>query len=160
LRAKLKPRSVLSSCRSGDAQIERAPLIVPIPSSSVENFVQVPKIRLPHSDALTELCQLLGHMLDRIGILIQCQNVGATSQKRSRVTPTTASAINHERTRFGGEQFHGLLREHWTVINKIFLSASFDNQLTSREPTGRPDSNVHTARWIISLTNRSRSATC
>src|SRR5205807_1529536 len=56
----------------------------------VENFVHVAKIRLPHGNALAELCQLLGHMLDRIRILIQCQDVDATSQKHFRVTSAAA----------------------------------------------------------------------
>src|SRR6266581_5171094 len=144
----------------GDAQIEERTTDHADPKL-VENFVHVAKIRLPHGDALAELCQLLGHMLDRIGILIQCQDVGTTSQKRFRVTPTTAGAINHERTRFGGEQFYDLLREHWTVINKIlhFLRLLFDNQRTSREPD-RPlrQQRVHNiSARIILVTNRSRS---
>ena len=45
----------------------------------VQNLMRVPKIRLLYSDAPTELCQLLSHMLDRIGILIQCQDIGTSS---------------------------------------------------------------------------------
>src|SRR5437762_2755607 len=42
----------------------------------VENFRRVSKIRLSHGEARTEPRQLLAQMLDRVGILIQGQNVG------------------------------------------------------------------------------------
>jgi hypothetical protein len=105
----------------------------------VENFRRVSKIRLSHGEARTEPRQLLAHMLDRVGILIQGQNVGATFQKRFGVATTATGCINHERTRFWLEQFHDSLRQHWTMINKIlhFLRLLlFGNQRIGREPDG------------------------
>ena len=40
-------------------------------SEFVEDFVRMPKIRLPHGNAAVEPSKMLGHMLDRFGILIQ-----------------------------------------------------------------------------------------
>ena len=144
----------------GDAQIEKRTTDRANPKL-VENFVHVAKVRLPHGDAPAVVCQLLGHILDRVGVLIQCQDVGAASQKRFRVTPAAAGAINNERPRFGGDQFYDLVCEHWTVINNIlyFLRLFFDNQRASREPD-RPlrQQRVHNiSDRIISFTNRSRS---
>src|SRR5207249_5167467 len=64
----------------------------------VQNFVRMPKIRLPHGDAPAKLCQLLGHMSDRIGILVQSQDIGAGPYKRFRVTTATTGSIDDKRT--------------------------------------------------------------
>jgi hypothetical protein len=65
----------------------------------IENTIRVPEIRLPHNEAPAEMRQSLAHVLDCIGILIQGQDIGATSQERFSVTATAARSIYDQKTR-------------------------------------------------------------
>jgi hypothetical protein len=60
----------------------------------------VPEIRLPHDDAAAKTRESLAHMLDRIRILIQSQNIGARFQKGFCVTTTAACSIYDQGTWF------------------------------------------------------------
>jgi hypothetical protein len=53
----------------------------------------VPEIRLPHDDASAETREPLAHMLHRIRILVQSQNIGTCFQKGFCVTTTAACSI-------------------------------------------------------------------
>jgi hypothetical protein len=60
----------------------------------------VPEIRLPHDDAAAKTRESLAHMLHRIRILIQSQNIGARFQKGFCVTTTAACSIYDQGTWF------------------------------------------------------------
>src|SRR4030095_225264 len=62
----------------GDTKIERRATDA-VNSQFTENFVRVSKIRLEHGDAAAEASQLLAHMLDGIGVLIQGEDIGPGS---------------------------------------------------------------------------------
>src|SRR5438045_3199043 len=102
--AALKPRS-----KHSQALFERAELVIfELPRRDtkikkrapyrancqlIEKAECAPEIRLSHREAITEACQLLTDVLDRVGIPVQRQNVGPTPQKRFRVATATTCGI-------------------------------------------------------------------
>jgi hypothetical protein len=104
----------------------------------VENFVYVPKIRPLQGHAFAEPGQLLGRVLNCIGILIQREHICASSQDCFAVAPASAGCINNQATRPRREQFHYFGREHRPVIGYIlhFLRLLFENERTGGEPDG------------------------
>src|SRR4029077_17425892 len=59
----------------------------------IEEAECAPEIRLSHSEAFAESCQLLTDVLDRVGIPVQRQYVGPASQKCFRVATATTCGI-------------------------------------------------------------------
>ncbi len=94
------------------------------------------KICPPQGDAFAEPGQLLSRMLDRFGVLIQSQHIGASSQDCSAVAAAPAGCIDNKGARPRREQLHYFGREHGPVIGNIlhFLRLLFENERTSREP--------------------------
>src|SRR5947207_2220559 len=62
-------------------------------SQFIEEAKGAPEIRLSHSEAIAEACQLLTNVLDCVGIPVQRQNVGPAPQKRFRVATAPTCGI-------------------------------------------------------------------
>src|SRR6266487_312937 len=65
----------------------------------LENFVDMAKIHPPKADSSSEPGQSIGRVLNRLGILIQSQDVGASSQDGIAVAAATAGCIDNKSTR-------------------------------------------------------------
>ena len=65
----------------------------------IEHSAGIPEIRLAHGDAAPTCGQLLAREFDRLGILVEGQNIGARFPKRFGMATTTAGAINDEGAR-------------------------------------------------------------
>src|SRR5262245_13594303 len=61
----------------------------------VQNTIGVSKIRLPDDDAPAKVRQMLGHVPDRIRILVQSQDFSTTFQKRFGVTAAPTGSVEH-----------------------------------------------------------------
>jgi hypothetical protein len=60
----------------------------------------MPEICLPHNDSPAKMGQTLGDVPDRIGILIQSQNIGAAFQKRFGVPAAAARSVDNQQACF------------------------------------------------------------
>src|SRR5215472_19066207 len=71
----------------------------------IKDTVCVSEICLPHDDAPAKMRQTLGHVLDRIRVLVQRQNIGATFQKRFGVASATTCSVENYQACFRVELF-------------------------------------------------------
>ncbi len=103
----------------------------------IENFSRVAEVCLAQRDARAELRQPFARMLDRIGILIERENIRARPENFRAVAAAAASPIHDERARARRQQLDRFGHEHRTMISEIlhFLRL-LHLERTSREPDG------------------------
>src|SRR5262249_656552 len=89
-------------------------------------------------DAAAEMRETLAHMPDCIRILIQSQNISATSKESFGVAAAAAGSIHDEQAWFRLEELKDFPLEHRAMIDKIFddFVAFFRRSWIDREQCG------------------------
>ena len=121
----------------GDAEIEQRSADSH-DSELVEDFAGVAEVDLPQGHAAAIGREPFAGVLDRVGILIERQNIGAGAQNLLGMAAAAAGGIDDQCAGARREQLDGFRHEHRTMISKIlhFLRLLLDLQRTGREPDG------------------------